>query len=188
VYTVSELTDLLSESPDVSVQLTTVECGDYCSCAGFPDVSCFAGEAIQITSQSSGLTFTAIWSEPSAPLLHGSRDIYVLPPGGFASELHVRFTDAQRIGGRSFGIGPDFVNLEPYEWAEHSETFDAKFGGHYHPVGEMLPLPDAILVYIQELESVFVSMETALICSNCNDESCDATKTRDSPCSYSDEL
>lgn len=158
MYRQVDLAEVLRELPGLEVKLANIECEDFCSCGSPAEESCFSGEALSIFSKVSGMAFTAVWRKLPSPFPEGCMEIYVLPPGGFSSALHRWFTGAQRVGGRPFGIGPDFVNLEPEEWPAHSEIFENMFFGDFYPANEVFLLPDAIHKYIQELESVFASM------------------------------
>ena len=187
MYNPSSLTLALNGFPDLVAELAEVKCGEYCSCEKSQG-DCFSGESIEIQTKSSDLTFTAIWSDLGEPYPKGCQEIIVLPPGGFASSLHQRVTGAQRMGGRGFAQGPDFVNLEPHEWQIHGETFAQDFQGGFAVIGDLRALPDAIHTYIQALESLHHSIQPPYVCPFCHDASCDATTNRESACTYSDEL
>lgn len=187
MYNPDTLTLSLNSFSDVVAQLAEVECGEYCSCGTYEYSDCFAGKSIQIETNFSDLTFTAIWSDLGNPYPEGSQVIIVLPPGGFASSLHERFRAPQRMAG-DYGNGPDFINFEPHEWPIHAKAFFEAFDEDFVPVEELEPLPEAIRAYIIKMESIHESMKPAYVCPNCHDASCEATTDKQSPCSYTDEL
>ncbi len=186
MYQPSVLARVLSENSEFTCRLIEVKCGDFCSCDRENRKLCFSGEAITI--QSGTLVFTALWSKLPPPFPDECRQIYVVPPDGFNGALHGWFTAAQRMGGRSFGMGPDFVNLEPHDWPLYSEVFSGVFGEDFSPSAFSLPLPESISGYINEVEDLHASKQHPYVCPLCHDATCAATKNQESPCSYADEL
>lgn len=124
MYDPSGLDKALTAFPDVTTELTDIECGTYCFDSEF---DCFAGPALRLSLLDSDLVLVALWSDshskiPAYPV--GTCQIYVVPEAeGFQSRLHGWFTGAQRVGGRPFGIGPDFLNLEHRdEWDSYLDA------------------------------------------------------------------
>ncbi len=196
MYDPSGLDKALTAFPDVTTELTDIECGTYCFDSEF---DCFAGPALRLSLLDSDLVLVALWSDshskiPAYPV--GTCQIYVVPEAeGFQSRLHGWFTGAQRVGGRPFGIGPDFLNLEHRdEWDSYLDalrtTGDSVLVELSLPreVAEQEGLPRLVYNYVRDLATLHESRKPEYVCPACYDPTCPATEDRGAECINSDVL
>lgn len=192
MYDPSGLDNAFKAFPNVTTELTEVECGTFCSGNEF-DSYCFAGPALRLSFIDSDLALIALWSDlhselPSYPV--GTYEICVVPEGeGFRSRLHGWFTGAQRVGGRPFGIGPNFMNLEHRgEWESYLEAL-RNIGDSRHveasvvrEVAEQEGLPRLVYNYARDLVALHESRKPKYVCPACYDPTCPATVDRGADC------
>jgi len=147
-----------------------------------------------IESGDSGVAYVALWADfgleiPELPA--GAKKIYVIPKeGGLESRLHGWFTGAQRIGGRPFGIGPDFTNFEPQEWSDFGQQLGEIFQGSYFPVDflSQTSLPGLVRGYISEADTLYREWQPEKVCPQCYDPTCPVANDPEAQCVNSDYL
>lgn len=194
MYTPLELQVSLSQVPGLSATLLENTCGQYCACSETDKSQCFAGSALLIESGDSGVAYVALWADfgleiPELPA--GAKKIYVIPKeGGLESRLHGWFTGAQRIGGRPFGIGPDFTNFEPQEWSDFGQQLGEIFQGSYFPVDflSQTSLPGLVRGYISEADTLYREWQPEKVCPQCYDPTCPVANDPEAQCVNSDYL
>ena len=188
MYTPSSLMEALAVFPDLAAELVDVECGTYCTEI---EVDCFEGPALRLTPLGFEVVLVALWSHlySTAPDYAGQCHIYVVPEtDGFESHLHGWFTGAQRVGGRPFGIGPDFLNLEHRdEWENYFSGLrkeDAALSGLSVPpdLAELEGLPRMVYRYTRELVALHEATKPKSVCPSCFDPTCPAGADRGAEC------
>ena len=193
MYSPSSLMEALAVFPEIAAELVDVECGTYCAETEF---DCFEGPALRLTLLGSEVALIALWSQLSstAPEYPGPCHIYVVPElDGFQSPSHAWFTGAQRVSGRPFGVGPDFLILEhPEEWAGYVENLQAQDSPllelSAHELAKREGLPQLVYDYMRELVAIHESKKPKFICQSCYDPTCPATEDRSAECINSDVL
>lgn len=193
MHSPSSLMEALKVFPEIAAELVEVECGKYCAETEF---DCFEGPALRLTPLGSEVVLIALWSQLSstAPEHPGQCHIYVVPEtDGFQSHLHGWFTGAQRVGGRPFGMGPDFLNLEHREeWQSYVEDLQAQDSAllelSTHELAEQKGLPQLVHDYIRELVALNESEKPKVVCESCYDPKCPATEDRNAECINSEAL
>lgn len=188
MYTPSSLMEALAVFPDLAAELLDVECGTYCTETEF---DCFEGTALRLTPLGSEVVLVALWSHlySSAPDYPGQCHIYVVPEtAGFQSHLHGWFTGAQRVRGRPFGIGPDFLNLEHRdEWEDYlsglRDEDAALLGLSVHSdLAELEGLPRMVYSYTRELVALHEAGKPKSVCPSCYAPTCPAGEDRGAEC------